>query len=281
MDGWRDASKSGSREGKRNARKRADRETIVNDGRLKCPLGPEARVARPRLTNDSRNLHSLRSIRCEAFACQFGWKSRAYRVAGHLFVVRSTVNQNGRNKNAPPPPFVQYAESVCRSLPLSPRPSIQPRSLFSLLVSVFLFDKCSKIVDRGIWVGLRSILINVHPHSRRYCTIIRLARFKFGNVEAYCFSSFQLYFSDFSSDEPVVIQKSFEIYLAKVQFYVKISLRENSNLGRLWIFDYSLGTMFKWKYLLLVASIFNNSQIMIYDAATFCTPGGEISFLAR
>lgn len=36
-------TKSGSREReKRNARKRADRETIVNDGRLKCPLGPRS-----------------------------------------------------------------------------------------------------------------------------------------------------------------------------------------------------------------------------------------------
>lgn len=50
MDGWMEKrieigvggeERDRERE-KRNARKRADRETIVNDGRLKCPLGPEA-----------------------------------------------------------------------------------------------------------------------------------------------------------------------------------------------------------------------------------------------
>lgn len=82
VDGWMGGETHRNRDGgwrerkERNVRKRADRETIVNDGRLKCPLGPEA-GSRGQPGLDWQMIREI-CIRCEVFACQFGWKSRAY-----------------------------------------------------------------------------------------------------------------------------------------------------------------------------------------------------------
>lgn len=81
MDGWMEkrieiGEWRTKRERKETREKERSRETIVNDGRLKCPLGPEA-GSRGQPGLDWQMIREI-CIRCEVFACQFGWKSRAY-----------------------------------------------------------------------------------------------------------------------------------------------------------------------------------------------------------
>lgn len=185
------------------------------------PRSGQPGPARARLTNDSRNLHSLRSIRLPIRV-----EVARVHVPGHLFVVRSTVNQNGRNKNVRPlslslslaalSPFV---ESVCRSLPPDHRSNaLSVPCLFSL--------NCWKM--RGSKAGLRRIRFVQFEDDRRRDIKI----WKFGNdFELLC----ALVFSYFSFERRDPEFRS-NLLLAKVQFYAKISRtasRENLNLGRL------------------------------------------------
>lgn len=126
MDGWMEkrieiGEWRTKRERKETREKERSRETIVNDGRLKCPLGPEA-GSRGQPGLDWQMIREI-CIRCEVFACQFGWKSRAYAYPAICSLSVLPWTKTEEIKMYALSLFLvglsPFVESVRRSLPLS------------------------------------------------------------------------------------------------------------------------------------------------------------------
>lgn len=160
MDGWMEkrieiGEWRTKRERKETREKERSRETIVNDGRLKCPLGPEA-GSRGQPGLDWQMIREI-CIRCEVFACQFGWKSRAYAYPAicSLSVLPWTKTEEIKmyslslSLSCWPLPVCRICPSILASL------SLCPLSLFAEL-----FQENAPIEKWNLSLGIRGIWID-------------------------------------------------------------------------------------------------------------------------